>query len=308
MNFAPLNNAFPADATSSRCPTSSIPSRTCAAPSTAKPGAAVLERLRSGASWSGLAIYDAGSRCFYNVRRPVHEPADLHGLKIRVPPSDIFIALMRRARRQPDAAAVRRSLLGAADAPDRRRREQLAHVPHQPPVRSRALLVADRAFVLARSAADVAAQLTMRCRRAIARSCCDGCARDRCRTCATLWDKHGSRVARSRARRRRARPTKSTCAAFRSAARRARALSSQTRDLRELYRRHSRARLMALRMSHAPSDTTCARLCTAGARRDRRSPAWRSSAWRRSQALAGVRALRAERLAELDRAARAAVA
>jgi TRAP-type C4-dicarboxylate transport system substrate-binding protein len=25
------------------------------------------------------------------VRRPVHEPGDLHGLKIRVPPSDIFI-------------------------------------------------------------------------------------------------------------------------------------------------------------------------------------------------------------------------
>lgn len=39
----------------------------------------------------GLAIYDAGARCFYNVRRPVHEVADLKGLKIRVPQSDVFL-------------------------------------------------------------------------------------------------------------------------------------------------------------------------------------------------------------------------
>lgn len=39
----------------------------------------------------GLAIYDAGSRSFYNVRRPIQEPKDLHGLKFRVPPSDIFL-------------------------------------------------------------------------------------------------------------------------------------------------------------------------------------------------------------------------
>jgi TRAP-type C4-dicarboxylate transport system substrate-binding protein len=56
-----------------------------------KPGAAVLEQFRQR-ELIGLAIYDAGSRSFYNVRRPVHEPGDLHGLKIRVPPSDIFIA------------------------------------------------------------------------------------------------------------------------------------------------------------------------------------------------------------------------
>lgn len=43
----------------------------------------------------GLAIYDSGVRCFYNTRRPVHVPADLAGLKLRVPPSDMFIALVR---------------------------------------------------------------------------------------------------------------------------------------------------------------------------------------------------------------------
>jgi tripartite ATP-independent transporter DctP family solute receptor len=39
----------------------------------------------------GLAFYDSGARCFYNTHRPVVEPQDLQGLKIRVPPSDIFM-------------------------------------------------------------------------------------------------------------------------------------------------------------------------------------------------------------------------
>ncbi|GAB2496717.1 TRAP transporter substrate-binding protein [Pseudoxanthomonas sangjuensis] len=43
----------------------------------------------------GLAIYDSGARCFYNTRRPIVEPHDLHGLKIRVPVSDIFIRMLR---------------------------------------------------------------------------------------------------------------------------------------------------------------------------------------------------------------------
>lgn len=43
----------------------------------------------------GLAIYDSGARCFYNVRRPIHTPADMHGLKFRVPASDIFMRMVR---------------------------------------------------------------------------------------------------------------------------------------------------------------------------------------------------------------------
>ncbi len=44
------------------------------------------EILNSGEAVSlrGLCFYDAGSRSFYTVDRPVHEPADLEGLKIRV--------------------------------------------------------------------------------------------------------------------------------------------------------------------------------------------------------------------------------
>ena len=49
----------------------------------------------------GLAIYDAGVRNFYNVRRAIHVPADLHGLKIRVPPSDIFIDMVRTLGANP---------------------------------------------------------------------------------------------------------------------------------------------------------------------------------------------------------------
>jgi tripartite ATP-independent transporter DctP family solute receptor len=43
----------------------------------------------------GLAIYDAGARSFYNTARPVTHPRDLAGLKLRVPPSDSFIQLVR---------------------------------------------------------------------------------------------------------------------------------------------------------------------------------------------------------------------
>jgi tripartite ATP-independent transporter DctP family solute receptor len=43
----------------------------------------------------GLAIYDSGPRCFYNIKHPIVAPRDLRGLKIRVPISDIFIRLLR---------------------------------------------------------------------------------------------------------------------------------------------------------------------------------------------------------------------
>lgn len=54
----------------------------------------------------GLAIYDAGSRCFYNVRHPVASPKDLHGLKLRVPGSDIFIEFVRALGANPTPLPV----------------------------------------------------------------------------------------------------------------------------------------------------------------------------------------------------------
>ena len=42
----------------------------------------------------GLAIYDSGSRSFYNTRRAIRTPADMKGLKLRVPASDLAVAMI----------------------------------------------------------------------------------------------------------------------------------------------------------------------------------------------------------------------
>jgi tripartite ATP-independent transporter DctP family solute receptor len=64
------------------------------------PGRRILDAF-SKRGLVGLAIYDSGARCVYNTRRPVHVPADLHGLKLRVPPSDIFMDLLRTLGANP---------------------------------------------------------------------------------------------------------------------------------------------------------------------------------------------------------------
>ena len=90
VNFASLNNAFPSTRVFSLPYVfDSVEHMRRAADG--KPGTAVLEEF-ARRELVGLAIYDAGSRSFYNVRRPINEPRDLHGLKVRVPPSDIFLA------------------------------------------------------------------------------------------------------------------------------------------------------------------------------------------------------------------------
>lgn len=43
----------------------------------------------------GLCFYDSGDRNFYNTRRPIHTPADMRGLKIRVPSSDLYVSMIR---------------------------------------------------------------------------------------------------------------------------------------------------------------------------------------------------------------------
>lgn len=42
----------------------------------------------------GLAFYDAGSRSFYTVKRPVNTPADLAGLKVRVQESPVAMQMV----------------------------------------------------------------------------------------------------------------------------------------------------------------------------------------------------------------------
>jgi len=67
-------------------------------------GRAVLDSFASR-ELVGLAIYDCGARCFYNTRRPVQVPADLAGLKLRVPASDIFIEMLRLCGANPTPLA-----------------------------------------------------------------------------------------------------------------------------------------------------------------------------------------------------------
>jgi tripartite ATP-independent transporter DctP family solute receptor len=42
----------------------------------------------------GLCFYDSGGRSFYNIQRPIFEPADMRGMKIRVHTSDLYIAMV----------------------------------------------------------------------------------------------------------------------------------------------------------------------------------------------------------------------
>lgn len=92
VNFAPLNNPFPlTELFSLPYVFESVDHMRRAVDGEA--GRRVLQGFERR-DLVGLAIYDAGSRSFYNVRRPVYQPQDLHGLKVRVPPSDIFLGMV----------------------------------------------------------------------------------------------------------------------------------------------------------------------------------------------------------------------
>lgn len=42
----------------------------------------------------GLCFYDSGARSFYNTRRAIITPADMKGLKLRVPASDVYVSMV----------------------------------------------------------------------------------------------------------------------------------------------------------------------------------------------------------------------
>lgn len=99
VNFAPLTNAFPLTrlfALPYMFESVEQMRRIVDGPA----GKTVLDSFQSR-DLIGLAIYDAGVRSFYNVHRPIQEPADLHGLKVRVPPSDIFLHMGRALGANP---------------------------------------------------------------------------------------------------------------------------------------------------------------------------------------------------------------
>lgn len=43
----------------------------------------------------GLCFYDSGERSFYNTRKPILSPDDMAGMKIRVPNSDLYVAMIK---------------------------------------------------------------------------------------------------------------------------------------------------------------------------------------------------------------------
>jgi tripartite ATP-independent transporter DctP family solute receptor len=99
INFASLNNTFPATQAMS-LPYVFDSTEHMRRSVDGAAGRSILEAFeRRGLV--GLAIYDSGARCFYNHLRAVAEPGDLKGLKIRVPPSDMFVSLVRALGANP---------------------------------------------------------------------------------------------------------------------------------------------------------------------------------------------------------------
>ena len=63
-------------------------------------GEEILARLQPH-GLVGLAYYDAGARSMYNTVRPIHSPADMEGMKIRVMNSGIFVDIEDDIDKQP---------------------------------------------------------------------------------------------------------------------------------------------------------------------------------------------------------------
>ena len=49
----------------------------------------------------GLAFYDSGARSFYTAKKQIKSVADLKGMKIRVPQSDVFVAMIQSLNANP---------------------------------------------------------------------------------------------------------------------------------------------------------------------------------------------------------------
>lgn len=65
-----------------------------------EPGRIILDSLAKH-KLIGLCYYDSGERSFYNIRRPINDPADMAGLKVRVPNSDLYLAMVRALGANP---------------------------------------------------------------------------------------------------------------------------------------------------------------------------------------------------------------
>ncbi len=69
-----------------------------------EPGRIILDSLAKH-ELIGLCYYDSGERSFYNTRGPINEPTDMAGMKIRVPNSDLYLAMVRGLGANPTPIA-----------------------------------------------------------------------------------------------------------------------------------------------------------------------------------------------------------
>lgn len=99
INLAPLNSIVP-DTIVLALPFlfRSIPHLRTALDGSA--GRKILDAM-SAQGLRGLCYYDSGARSFYNTVRPIHTPADMQGMKIRVQNSDIYVAMVKALGANP---------------------------------------------------------------------------------------------------------------------------------------------------------------------------------------------------------------
>ncbi|MEM7278964.1 MAG: TRAP transporter substrate-binding protein DctP, partial [Pseudomonadota bacterium] len=64
------------------------------------PGRKILDAMMPH-GLRGMCYYDSGARSFYNTKKPIHSPADMAGMKIRVQNSDIYVAMMQALGANP---------------------------------------------------------------------------------------------------------------------------------------------------------------------------------------------------------------
>lgn len=64
------------------------------------PGQRILDTMLPH-GLKGLCYYDSGARSFYNTKRPIHSPADMSALRIRVQNSDIYVAMVQALGANP---------------------------------------------------------------------------------------------------------------------------------------------------------------------------------------------------------------
>ncbi len=107
-----------------------------------EPGRRILAALEQH-GLVGLAFYESGARSIYTVERPIREPADMAGLKIRVQTSDLFVTMIEAMGGNATPMAYGEVYQGIVQGVIDGGGEQLSLLREFPPFRGRASLQSD---------------------------------------------------------------------------------------------------------------------------------------------------------------------